>query len=184
LRLWDDAADYDYTNDAVQTPLYDAYSSIYNIVTGHLAHPIMTLFHAHMVQEISKHLGENNTNPTPRDLLHAASCFPFNVPVLPGDASLAVDFIASIKVHAGEEQPIDGCVLECVGQSLFNLVILRTYLGHPPENDMDIFEAVKNGLISRIWTSHEQALAACYGENNTSVDAPFDSVPHPELWGV
>ena len=144
----------------------------------------MQLFHAHFATERQKLLNTNhNGNPTSSDLLHIASCFPFSVPVLPGDASLALDFMASFKIQIGD-QAIDDCVLECVAQALFNLVILRTYLGRPPENDLDIFEAVCTGQICRIWTSDESALAACFGESNTSPHAEFDSIPSPELWAV
>jgi hypothetical protein len=94
-----------------------------------------------------------------------------------------VDFVASLLQHAKNEEG-DKCAVQCIGQALFSLVILRTYLGRPPENDEDIFHAVKNSLISRIWTSHEQALAACYGEENTSPEAAFDTTPDPGLWGI
>ena len=144
----------------------------------------MQLFRAHFATERQKLLNTNhNGNPTSSDLLHIASRFPFSVPVLPGDASLALDFMASLKIHIGD-QAIDDCVLECVAQALFNLVILRTYLGRPPENDLDIFEAVCAGQICRIWTSDESALAACFGESDTSPHAEFDSIPSPELWAV
>jgi hypothetical protein len=184
LRLWDDTADFDYVNDALQTPLYEAYSSIFDIITGHAAHPIMPLFRTHLAQEQKKFLKANRgSNPTSSDLLRIASHFHFSVPILPGDASLALDFIASLKIHIGN-QPIDDCVLECVAPALFNLVILRTYLGRLPDNDLDIFQAVQDGKISHVWTTHELALAACSGENNTSPHAKFDSVPSPELWAV
>ena len=52
-------------------------------------------------------------------------------------------------------------------------------MGRPPENDLDILQAVKESQISRIWTGHEQALAACYGEENISPDVVLDAVPEP-----
>jgi hypothetical protein len=183
LRLFDDAADYDYTNDAIQTPLYEAYSSVCDIISGRQPHTITLLFSAHMTQQRVEFTKANPSCPTTKDLLQAAACFPFSVPVLPGDASLAVDFMASLMHHA-KGQLIGDCVIEGIAQALFNLVILRTYLGRPPENDLDIFEAVKNGQITRVWTSHEQALAARYGEEDTGPDAVFDTVPNPDLWGI
>jgi hypothetical protein len=36
--------------------------------------------------------------------------------------------------------------------------------------------------IYRVWTSHEQALAACHGDENTSSDSPFDHAPTPLLY--
>jgi hypothetical protein len=182
--LLDDAADHGYTNDTIQTALYEAYSCIFDIVTGDQPHPIVQLFHAHMAQEQTKfHKANHNRTLTHSAVLRVASQFPFSVPILPGDASLAVDFMASLLYHVGE-QFLDECAIECIGQALFNLVILRTYLDRPPENDLDIFEAVKDGRISRVWTTHEQALAACYGEEDTSPDAVFSITPNPDLCGV
>jgi hypothetical protein len=98
LRLWDDAAEFGYTDDSLQTPLYEAYSTIFDIVTGHVAHPIMQLFRTHLTTERQTLLDANdNDNPTSSDLLRITSRFPFSVPVLPGDASLALDFMASLK---------------------------------------------------------------------------------------
>jgi len=186
LRLFDDAADYDYTNDAIQEPLYNAYSSIYDILTGHRPHEIVALFSAHMAKEKEEFQAANpKRSLTTNDLISAGSCFPFHVPILPGDASLVVDFVANLLQHAKNvNDEVDKCAVQCIGRALFSLVILRTYLGRPPENDEDIFHAVKNGLISRVWTSHEQALAACYGAENTSPEAVFDTMPDPGLWGI
>jgi hypothetical protein len=35
-----------------------------------------------------------------------------------------------------------------IGKILFNLIILWKYLGCPPENDLDIFELVKNDEVT------------------------------------
>ena len=184
LRLFDDAADYDYTNDTIQNALYESYSCICDILTGRQSHPITALFSTHMAQQRTKFLKANpNRRTTTNNLLEAASCFPFWVPILPGDASLTVDFMSSLLHHVGD-QLIDDCAIEGIGQALFNLVILRTYLDRPPENDLDIFEAVRDGHIARIWTSHELALAAVRGEDDASRDAIFDTVPNPDLWGI
>jgi len=48
LSLHKDAADLDYINNDIQTALYDAYSSVFDILTGQRQHPIMGLFSAHM----------------------------------------------------------------------------------------------------------------------------------------
>ena len=48
LRLQDNAADHNYRNDAIQTGLYDAYSAIFDILTGATQHPIVTFFSQHM----------------------------------------------------------------------------------------------------------------------------------------
>jgi hypothetical protein len=184
LRLLENAADYDYMNDTIQTPLYEAYSSIFDIVTGHKPHPIVELFATHMAQERAEFFEDNpDGRLTTNNLLEAVSHFPFTIPILPGDASLVDEFLSSLMHHA-KDQPINDCAIEGIGQALFKLVILRTYLGRLPENDLDIFEAVKNGQIARLWTSHELALAACYGEEDTSPDAVFDTAPNPDLWKI
>jgi len=184
LRLFEDAADYDYANDTIQTALYESYSCICDILTGRQSHPITALFSTHMAQQRTNFLKANpNRHPTTNNLLQAASCFPFLVPILPGDASLTMDFMSSLLHHVGD-QIIDDCAIEGIGQALFNLVILRTYLDRPPENDLDIFEAVRDGHIARVWTSHELALAAVRGEDDTGRDAIFDTVPNPDLWGI
>ena len=38
--------------------------------------------------------------------------------------------------------------------------------------------------MSRVWTIHEQALAACHGEDDTSSCPNFNSVPNPDRWEV
>ena len=156
----------------------------FDIVTGHESHPIVELFATHMAKEQMEFLKDNpNRRLTTNDLLEAASHFPFTVPILPSDASLVDEFLTNLMHHV-KHRPISDCAIEGIGQALFKLVILRTYLGRPPENDLNIFEAVKNGQITRLWTSHEQALAACYGEEDTSLDAVFDTIPNPDLWKI
>ena len=36
--------------------------------------------------------------------------------------------------------------------------------------------------MSHIWTTHEQALAACNGQDDTSPIAIFETAPNPVLW--
>jgi hypothetical protein len=184
LRLFDDAADHDYTNDTIQTALYESYSCVCDILTGRQSHPITTLFSTHMAEQQMNFLEANpNRRKTTNNLLEAASSFPFLVPILPGDMLLTIDFMSSLLHHVGD-QLIDDCAIEGIGQALFSLVILRMYLDRPPENDLDIFKAVRDGHIARIWTSHKLALAAVHGEDDTSRDAIFDTVPNPDLWGI
>ena len=181
LCLFEDAVDYDYANNTIQTALYKSYSCICDILTGCQSHPITALFSTHMAQQQMNFLKANpNRHLTTNNLLQAASCFPFLVPILPGDLSLTVDFMSSLLHHIGD-QIINDCAIEGIGQALFNLVILRMYLDHPPENDLDIFKAVRDGHIAHIWTSHKLTLAAVHKEDDTSRDAIFDIVPNPDL---
>jgi hypothetical protein len=74
--------------------------------------------------------------------------------------------------------------LHHVGPPLFGLVILRVYLGRPPENDGHIYELVKQNQVYRIWSPHERALAACHGESNTSSNSPLSEPPTPLLYNL
>jgi hypothetical protein len=187
--LHEDAADRDYTNDDVQTALYDAFSSVYDVLTGQTQHPIMDLFSTHMAEYQTKLQSVNpHRRLTDFDLLHAGSEFSssFSVPILAGDVSLAEEFISNIKLQIGRQYAslADDLAIMSVGQVLFNLVILRTYMARPPENDLDIFELVEENRVSRVWTGHELALASCFGEDDTGPDASFLTKPNPFLWSI
>jgi hypothetical protein len=43
---------------------------------------------------------------------------------------------------------------------------------------------VEHNRISRIWTLHEQALAACHGESDTSRNAPLVPPPTPLVYDL
>ena len=191
LQLCDDGADKGYTNDTLQTALYETFSSVFDIIMGHQPHPIMNLFSSFMEQQRTEFRSTHSgRDPTTGDLHKAALGQPFSGPVLRGDASLADEFIVNLQcqimkhsesAELANERAISGIH---VSKILFHLVILRTYLSRPPDNDLDIFELVRDNCISRIWTTHEQALAACHGEDDTSATAKFDTQPSPSLWGV
>jgi hypothetical protein len=108
----------------------------------------------------------------------------FSVPILRGDASLAEEFVVNLQCQIMQSSASSGGGYANlhITQLLFHLVILRTYLSRPPENDIDIFELVRDGRVSRIWTVHEQALAACNGEDDTGIMAKLDQQPDPNLW--
>jgi hypothetical protein len=115
-----------------------------------------------------------------------AQDFSFCVPILPGDASLIEDFLADIDIQLRKDTgtTAHGLRLLHVGPALFSLVILRVYLNRSHENDRDIFQLVKQNRIHRVWTPHEQALAACHGESNTGLNFPFVAPPTPLLYGI
>ena len=187
LWLHGDAADQGYINDNIQTALFYAYSSVFDILTGQQDHPIMDLFQTHMAEYQAKQKKANpRIDPTNNNLIEAASTFAFSVPILPGDASLAVDFVSDLKSHIGCQYSslADDCATVSVGKVLFDLVILWTYLSRPAESDLDIFELVKDNQVLRIWTDHEQALAACFGEDDMSPKTAFLTRPNPFLWGI
>jgi hypothetical protein len=146
----------------------------------------MWVFNAHMAAEHAKFKqnGKSKRGPSVNDLLQFASRLSFSVPILPGDASLAEDFVTDLKIQICKtNNNVDDYTILGVGYILFQLVILRTYLGRPPENDLDVFDLVHKKQVVRVWTSHEQALAACFGED-ASADAVFPSAPNPSVWAV
>ena len=100
---------------------------------------------------------------------------------------MAENFIADIKVQAHREKInfiSEDLALVPVGSILFHLVILRTYLNRLAENDLNIYEFIMANRISRTWTVHEQAVAACHGKDDTSSNAHFNSMPNPHHWEV
>jgi hypothetical protein len=103
--------------------------------------------------------------------------------------SLIEDFLADMDMQLCKEPRLTLNIrlrlrLLHVGPVLFRLVIVRNYLDRPPENDGVIFQLVKQNRIFRLWTSHEQALAACNGEENTSPDSPLAQAPTPQLYNL
>jgi hypothetical protein len=129
---------------------------------------------------------ENQRAATENDLHNLAQTFSFPVPNLEGDASLVDGFLAAagIELHKKSDALIHKLRLLHVGPPLLHLVIIREYLHRLPENDYDIFELVKQHRISRVWTPHEQALAACHGEANTLPNSPLAHPPTPTLYGI
>jgi len=188
LSLHGDAADLSYIDNVIQTALYDAYSSVFDILTGQQQHPIMDLLSAHMTNRQDKSDDETNSDhdSTYNDIFDPALDFKFPVPILPGHASLTNKFISNLKCHIGQMSVnlAEDDYIIAIGQALFHIVILWTYLSRPAKNDHNIFELVRDSQVSRIWTNHEQALAACYGETDTSPSASFSTRPNPLLWDI
>ena len=110
----------------------------------------------------------------------------FKVPALAGDLSLVEQFVVDLSVGILKWKLTgdDKCAATAMAKILFSLIIVRTYLDRPSDNDLDIYELVNSSRLARIWTPHEQALAACYGEEDTSINAGFTSTPNPSLWKV
>ena len=184
LRLQDEAAFHGYTNDLIQTALYDAFSAIFDILVGAAPHPLAQLFDEYIDKARKTFEATHQRRVSDEDLHGLAQHFSFPIPNLPGDESLIEDFLADLGVQLRKESKLVSSSLRYhhIGPILFHLVILREYLHKPPDNDHSIFQLVKNNLVYRIWTSHEQALAACHGEGNTSSNSPFNYPPTPLLY--
>jgi hypothetical protein len=153
-------------------------------LAGQRAHPLVELFDRHMKKARKEFKDTRSRTPTNDDLQNLAQDFSFPVPSMPGDVSLFEEFLAEIGILLQKESKLAACRLRLdhVGPILFRLVLVREYLHRPPENDQDIFQLVKENRIFRIWTAHEQALAACHGEKNTAADSPLAQPPTPLLY--
>jgi hypothetical protein len=167
--------------------MYHAFSAIFDIVAGITAHPLCQLFDEHMTNMLKEFEDVHQGAVTDEVLHDLAHNFSFPVPCLPGDMSLIEDLLADMDMQLHKEPKLALNIrlrlrLLHVGPVLFRLVVVRNYLDRPPENDKVIFQLVKQHRIFRLWTSHELALAACNGEENTSPDSPLDQAPTPELY--
>jgi hypothetical protein len=184
LRLQDEAAFHNYTHDRIQTALYDAFSSIFDVLSGTMPHPLTQLFDEYLEKK-RKGLNSAHQRRTVTDE-RLAQDFAFRVPILPGDASLIEDFLADLDIQLHNETGATAHSLRLlhIGPILFSLVILRVYLDRPDENDHDIFHLVEQKRVSRVWTAHEQALAACHGDSNTSSNSPLAAPPTPLLYKI
>jgi hypothetical protein len=184
LRLQEEAAFHNYVNDPIQTALYDAFSTIFDILVGATPHPLAQLFDEYVQKARKKFEATHRRRASDEDLHGLAQHFSFPVPCLPGDESLIDDFLADLGVQLHKESKLISSSLRYhhIGPIFFRLVILRGYLHKLPENDYDIFQLVKQKRVYRIWTSHELALAACHGEENTSPDSFLGYAPAPSLF--
>ena len=110
----------------------------------------------------------------------------FAYPFCPGMLPWFEDFLADLDIQLRNETGTTAHSLRLlhIGPVLFSLVILRVYLDLPDENNFDIFHLVEHNRVSRVWTAHEQALAACHGESNTSSNSPLAAPPTPLLFGI
>lgn len=176
MRLRENAADQGYSNDDIQTALYEAYSTVCDIIVGDRKHPLDDLYIKHIAQKIASASRQHPKRKITYDNLpDSDKLLDFSVPILPGDASLIDPFINDLACDFAKRFGAlhDSTRITVLSLILFKLVVLRTYLGRPPENDLNIFELARDGKFSRIWTTHEQALATCAGEEDTSRHAKF-----------
>ena len=167
--------------------MYYAFSAVFDIVAGITAHPLSHLFDEHMTKMLKEFEDVHQGTVTDEVLHDLAQNFSFPVPCLPGDVSLIEDLLADMDIQLRKEPKLALNIrlrlrLLHIGPVLFHHVILRNYLSRPPENDEVIFQLVKQNRIFRLWTSHEQALAACNGEENTGPNSPLAQAPTPQLY--
>jgi hypothetical protein len=143
LRLQDEATFHDYTHDRIQTALYDAFSSIFDILSGMTPHPLTQLFDEYLEKKRKEFKSAHQCRTVTNE--HLAQDFYFHVPTLPGDASLIKDFLADLNIQLRNKTSTTAHSLHLlhIGLVPFSLVILRVYLDLPDENDYDIFHLVE-----------------------------------------
>lgn len=98
--------------------------------------------------------------------------------ILPGDASLIPPLLVDIQRHyqstskngSGSRMSLHALIYG-TANILFHIVIIRTYLGRLPMDDMTIYRLMSSKLpgvpIIRLPCDVEQALAACDGAEDT-----------------
>jgi hypothetical protein len=155
-------------------------------LAGTRSHPLVQLFDQYIRKTQDEFEDSHQQKATDGDLHGLAQHFSFPVPILSSNDSLIEDFLADIGFQFRKEAELAvlSLHLQYVEPILFRLVILQVYLRRPPENDHNIFELVKENRVSQIWTSHEQALAACHGEENTSHNSPLAHPPALPLYKI
>lgn len=165
-RLCEDAADlYGYENIEVSAALVDALDSIWKIISGEREHPIMQVFTDSQTRGGSEVKNTSNWAST------------YKLSILPGDRSLTVNFVQELRrrfarIEISPRMSIDSLVFG-PGTVLLDLVILCTYLGRLPQDDITIYNVVEKMRsdrgevrIKQRLTLHEQAVSAYYGLEN------------------
>lgn len=138
LRLCDYAADKGYTNEELESAMRKAYPTVKLIVSGGLSHPLMDLFR--------RIVGRNGRYWNRAQQLVGV----FSIPVLPGDASLAENFCIQLANELGVQETLTEAHI--VALTLFQLVILRVYLGRDPSDDDQIYNLVIAPQITQLGT--------------------------------
>ena len=123
--------------------LYDAFSSIFDILSEAKPHPLIELFDEHTKKKREEFKSAHPRHPVTNE--HLAQDFSFHIPILPGDASLIENFLADIDIQLCKETGTTTHSLRLlhVGPALFSLIILHVYLSCSHENNWDIFQLVK-----------------------------------------
>ncbi|KAI0742531.1 hypothetical protein C8Q80DRAFT_1189104 [Daedaleopsis nitida] len=128
-----------YQNKELSSMLEDSFQSVVDICKG------TRKFH-HILEDYGIALGQGGDKVRKTSVLHS------HMPLLPGDESLIVPFIdrlalklqsTSISVSSEETAPSSSVnpvdLATGIGKTLFSLVILRSYLGRPPCDDITIY---------------------------------------------
>ncbi|KAF7969541.1 hypothetical protein HWV62_26937 [Athelia sp. TMB] len=130
LELCADAADKGYQDDLIQMALYNAYSSVYDIISGTCNHPIAALYVAHLAD----HFGRLETSVVGKafdydDLSERDKFMEFPAPLLAGHKSLLSAFIADLNVTYDKQSShgfndADGPRIATIATALFKVVVL------------------------------------------------------------
>ncbi|KAF8150339.1 hypothetical protein BJ912DRAFT_938259 [Pholiota molesta] len=182
VRLQEDAADtYAYQNQDIHNALEGAYGAVLEILLREQYHPITEMYKIWVtikypekaipskVKHQKQHSSEHHFNFTKQ----------FTPDILPGDKLLIDMFMEQFQRDIKDNKmSVDSHSVTCIGSILFCLVVLRTYLGHKPCNDTQIFylagssslfdnvseddtyAKAKKGSIQHIITPPEHAAAA------------------------
>ena len=147
----------------------DAFPVIHNIARRACHHPLWDVY--------KKWLKTNN--PSERSLRIASGFMAeHSVPVLPGDAALSEPLLARLL---REEVPDPDIAVFVIARTLFDLVVLRTYLGLQPSHDAHVWRLWMEGRLKRRPTTAERALQACTTiRTGISANGIINSIPYNE----
>lgn len=88
-------ADHEYWDDKIQTALYDAYSTVYDVVAENKLHPINELYIEHTVHKLKSAIQKRQNNKlTYMDMQESDKQLNVHVPILPRDLSLIDAMVA------------------------------------------------------------------------------------------
>lgn len=181
VRLEDNAAEkHNYSNSAIRKVLEDTYGAVLEILLGERDHPIVNLYNTWI---------KNRPRSIKLILQHHFNFSrQFSPSILPGDDSLIEPFLLYLRHDVKDSKVlVESHWIDIVGNILFRLAILRTYLGRKPCDDDqifylaytggspdnitpdDIFSEAKRGSIDRILTIPEKAVAASGSFRNMGV---------------
>ena len=149
IQSEDEAEHSSYDNPGLGTALSNAYPKVLEVVTGILPHPIMEFV-------------KNATMELPGTKIDQVVNFHHShpVPILPSDATLITPYLQKLVGKVGVVPNKDILVFG-IAKVLFELVVVRSYLGLTLAHDAHIYEAWSQKLLHHRFTPEERALEAC-----------------------
>ena len=149
IQSEDEAEGSSYDDPQLKAALSNAYPRVLQIITGTVPHPIM---------DFIKDVALESTGTKIDQAVNFHRSHP--IPTLPSDSTLVTPHLQKLIGEVGVVPDRDLLIFG-VAKVLFELVIIRSYLGLNPAHDAHIYEAWSQKLLCRRSTPEERALEAC-----------------------